>query len=239
MAGGVRSRPRERGRRDGLYQSPAEPLRSHCSKIWIWVSMPSDRPLVVPQGRVPEAISPPWAKHHHEPGRCREPAAMFFFMVITLFPLGLGPDPDPASGALRPGILWVVALLASLMVSAKLFASDFEDGSLEQLAVAPYPLSVTALAEVSAHWLATGFLLALAVAAIFGVMLGLPGEGLLTLVGQPLVGNSLSDAHWRAGQCAYGQHSSRRPAAVLAHHSAERACVDLRYHGGPGGCAGG
>ena len=54
---------------------------------------------------------------------------LFFFMVITLFPLGLGPDPTRLA-ILAPGILWVVALLASLMVSAKLFASDFEDGSL-------------------------------------------------------------------------------------------------------------
>ncbi|GIS24506.1 MAG: hypothetical protein CM15mP125_1930 [Gammaproteobacteria bacterium] len=65
---------------------------------------------------------------------------LFFFMVITLFPLGLGPDPARLA-TLAPGILWVVALLASLMVSAKLFASDFEDGSLEQLALAPYPLA--------------------------------------------------------------------------------------------------
>ena len=72
---------------------------------------------------------------------------LFFFMVITLFPLGLGPDPARLA-TLAPGILWVVALLASLMVSAKLFASDFEDGSLEQFALAHYPLAVTALAEV-------------------------------------------------------------------------------------------
>ena len=111
---------------------------------------------------------------------------LFFFMVITLFPLGLGPDPTRLA-TLAPGILWVVALLASLIVSAKLFASDFEDGSLEQLALAPYPLAVTALAEVCAHWLATGFLLAL-VSPIFGVMLGLPNEGLLTLLVSLLLG---------------------------------------------------
>ena len=75
---------------------------------------------------------------------------LFFFMVITLFPLGLGPDPARLA-TLAPGILWVVALLASLMVSAKLFASDFEDGSLEQLALAPYPLAVTALAWLEAN----------------------------------------------------------------------------------------
>ena len=111
---------------------------------------------------------------------------LFFFMVITLFPLGLGPDPARLA-TLAPGILWVVALLASLMVSAKLFASDFEDSSLEQLAVAPYPLAVTALAEVSAHWLATGFLLAL-VSPLFGLMLGLPEAGLLTLLVSLLLG---------------------------------------------------
>ena len=105
---------------------------------------------------------------------------IFFFMVITLFPLGLGPDPDRLA-TMAPGILWVVALLASLMVSTRLFASDFEDGSLEQLALAPYPLALTALAEVAAHWLATGFILAL-VSPLFGVMLGLPLDGLLALV---------------------------------------------------------
>ena len=111
---------------------------------------------------------------------------LFFFMVITLFPLGLGPDPARLA-MLAPGILWVVALLASLMVSAKLFASDFEDGSLEQLALAPYPLAVTALAEVSAHWFATGFLLAL-VSPMFGVMLGLSETGLVTLLISLLLG---------------------------------------------------
>ncbi len=101
---------------------------------------------------------------------------LFFFMVVTLFPLGLGPDPERLS-TMAPGVLWVVALLSSLMVSSKLFASDYEDGSLEQLAIAPYPLSVLVLGEVTAHWLATGFLLAV-VSPLFGVMLGLPQHGL-------------------------------------------------------------
>jgi len=105
---------------------------------------------------------------------------LFFFMVVTLFPIGLGPDPDLLA-KMAPGILWVVALLSSLMVSAKLFASDFEDGSVEQMALAPYPLAVLALAEVSAHWLATGFVLALT-APLFGIMLGLPIHALPALV---------------------------------------------------------
>ena len=55
---------------------------------------------------------------------------LFFFMVVTLFPLGLGPDPERLS-AIAPGLLWVVALLSNLMVSSKLFGSDYEDGSLD------------------------------------------------------------------------------------------------------------
>ena len=111
---------------------------------------------------------------------------LFFFMVVTLFPLGLGPDPERLS-TMAPGVLWVVALLSSLMVSSKLFASDYEDGSLEQLAIAPYPLSVLVLGEITAHWLATGFLLAV-VSPLFGVMLGLPQHGLGVLCYSLLLG---------------------------------------------------
>lgn len=113
---------------------------------------------------------------------------LFFFMVITLFPLGLGPDPQRLA-EMAPGILWVVALLSSLMVSGKLFASDYEDGSLEQLAIAPFPLAVLALGEVSAYWLATGFLLALA-SPIFALMLGLPATGIFTLMVSLLLGTT-------------------------------------------------
>ena len=88
---------------------------------------------------------------------------------------------------MAPGVLWVVALLSSLMVSSKLFASDYEDGSLEQLAIAPYPLSVLVLGEITAHWLATGFLLAV-VSPLFGVMLGLPQHGLGVLCYSLLLG---------------------------------------------------
>ena len=111
---------------------------------------------------------------------------LFFFMVVTLFPLGLGPDPERLS-TMAPGVMWVVALLSSLMVSSKLFASDYEDGSLEQLAIAPYPLSVLVLGEITAHWLATGFLLAV-VSPLFGMMLGLPQHGLGVLCYSLLLG---------------------------------------------------
>ena len=112
---------------------------------------------------------------------------LFFFMVITLFPLGLGPDPERLS-QMAPGILWVVALLASLMVSGKLFASDFEDGSLEQLCLAPQPLAILALAEVLAHWLGTGFLLSM-VSPLFAVLVGLPTQALPVLFMSLLLGS--------------------------------------------------
>ena len=60
---------------------------------------------------------------------------LFFLLVVILFPLGLGPDPERLA-LLAPGILWVVALLANLMICMRLFVDDFEDGSLEQLAMA-------------------------------------------------------------------------------------------------------
>ncbi len=80
---------------------------------------------------------------------------VFFVIVVTLFPLGIGPDP----GLLRdiaPGVLWVAALLATLLALDGLFRSDFDDGSLEQLLLSPQPLSVLVLAKVLAHWLVTG-----------------------------------------------------------------------------------
>ena len=133
---------------------------------------------------------------------------LFFFMVVTLFPLGLGPDPERLS-AIAPGLLWVVALLSNLMVSSKLFGSDYEDGSLEQLAIAPYPLSVLVMGEIAAHWLAAGFLLAV-VSPLFGIMLGLPAAGLgvlfyslilgticLTLIGA--IGSALTVSIRRGG----------------------------------------
>lgn len=120
------------------------------------------------------------------PGEIANPL-LFFVMVITLFPLGLGPDPARLR-EMAPGILWVVALLSNLTISHRLFAGDFEDGSLEQLAIAPQPLALSALAQTLAHWLLSGVTLALA-APIFGLMLGLPAAAMPTLVLSLLLGS--------------------------------------------------
>ena len=114
---------------------------------------------------------------------------LFFLLVVILFPLGLGPDPEQLS-VLAPGILWVVALLANLMICMRLFVDDFEDGSLEQLAMARVPLAIAVLPQLVAAWLASGLLLSL-VSPLFGLMLGLPMDVTPVLVASLLMGTAI------------------------------------------------
>ena len=79
----------------------------------------------------------------------------FFLIVITLFPLVIGPDPKLLS-RIAPGVAWVAALLSALLSFERLFRDDFIDGSLEQVMLTSQPLVLTALAKVLAHWLLTG-----------------------------------------------------------------------------------
>ncbi|MCI5763621.1 heme exporter protein CcmB [Actinobacillus porcinus] len=79
----------------------------------------------------------------------------FFLIVITLFPLVVGPDPN-LLGKIAGGVAWVAALLSALLSFERLFRDDFVDGSLEQLMLMAQPLAITALAKVIAHWLLTG-----------------------------------------------------------------------------------
>jgi len=80
----------------------------------------------------------------------------FFGMVSTLFPLALGPDPEQLT-ALGPGVVWVAALLSTLLSLNGLFLSDLEDGSLDQLILSPQPLPLLTLGKTVAHWLVSGF----------------------------------------------------------------------------------
>ncbi len=114
---------------------------------------------------------------------------LFFAMVVALFPLGLGPAPDQLAG-FAPGILWIIALLSNLLTSDTVFRSDFEDGSLEQLLLAPQPLFLSVLAYIGAHWLLTGLLLAL-VSPLFALMLNLPAPALGALVASLLLGTAV------------------------------------------------
>lgn len=79
----------------------------------------------------------------------------FFLIVITLFPLGIGPEPQLLA-RIAPGVVWVAALLSCLLSLERLFRDDFLDGSLEQLMLMPVPLSQIVIGKVFAHWLVTG-----------------------------------------------------------------------------------
>ena len=110
----------------------------------------------------------------------------FFLIVAVLVPLGVGPD-GAVLGRIAPGILWVAALLASLLSLDRLFALDLEDGSLDLLATAPIPLEGVVAAKALAHWVTTGLPLTIA-APVLAVMLNLPVSGYVWLVGSLAVG---------------------------------------------------
>lgn len=105
---------------------------------------------------------------------------LFFIMVVSLFPLGISPEAKLLR-VIAPGIIWVAALLAALLSLDNLFRSDFEDGTLEQLALTAYPLPLFVLAKVFAHWLMTGLPLLL-LAPLLGVLLFLPQAAMSTLL---------------------------------------------------------
>ena len=111
---------------------------------------------------------------------------IFFLIVASLFPIGVSPEPNFLS-QLAPGLLWVAALLATLLSMESLFKSDFEDGSLEQLLLSPQPLFLIVLSKVTAHWLMSGLALTL-IAPLLGVMLFLPSEGMPGLMLSLLLG---------------------------------------------------
>ena len=113
-------------------------------------------------------------------------ALFFFIIVVSLFPLGVGPEPVLLR-KLAPGVLWVAALLATMLSLPRLFADDHRDGTLEQLALAPQPLALAVIGKVLAHWLVSGLPLAL-IAPVLGIQFDLSAEALLVLTGAILLG---------------------------------------------------
>ncbi len=104
---------------------------------------------------------------------------LFFMLVTSLFPLGIGANPNLLQ-AVGPGVIWVAALLAALLSLDGVFRSDFEDGTLEQYLLSSHPVSLLVLAKVLAHWLITGLPLLL-ISPLLGVFLGLPAAGIKIL----------------------------------------------------------
>ena len=114
---------------------------------------------------------------------------LFYVIVVSLFPLASSPNPALLT-ALGPGVLWVAALLASLLALPRLFATDFADGTLEQIALSPYPLPAIVGGKVLAHWLATG-LPVVVLAPILGVQYALDADALKVVMVSLLIGTPI------------------------------------------------
>ncbi|WP_418064580.1 heme exporter protein CcmB [Sedimenticola thiotaurini] len=110
----------------------------------------------------------------------------FFVIVVSLFPLGIGPEMKTLR-LIAPGVFWVAALLASMLALERLFAVDFEDGALEQMLLTPQPLFILVLAKIVAHWLVTGLPLVL-MAPLLGLQYDLSSEALGVMVVSLLLG---------------------------------------------------
>ncbi|MBT4832881.1 MAG: heme exporter protein CcmB [Porticoccaceae bacterium] len=113
---------------------------------------------------------------------------MFFLLVSILIPLGVSPDPERLA-ELAPGMMWVMALLATLLSTEGLFATDHQDGSLEQMLIAPQLLALPVLGKVTAHWLVTGLPLTM-VSPLIGLMLSLPPVAMVPMMASLAVGTA-------------------------------------------------
>lgn len=122
---------------------------------------------------------------------------VFFVVVASLFPLGVGPEPNQLR-AMAAGVAWIAALLAALLSLPRLFSADYADGTLEQMLVSPQPLAIVVLAKIAAHWLSTGLPLTLA-APLIGMQYDLPADALLLLVASLLIGTPVLSLLGAAG----------------------------------------
>jgi heme exporter protein B len=115
---------------------------------------------------------------------------LFFIIVITLFPLGVGPEPNLLA-RMAPGIIWVAALLSTMLGLDKMFRDDYIDGTLEQMMLSPFPTSLIVFVKIAAHWTVTGLPLVI-MTPMFALLLNLESEALTAtlltlLIGTPLL----------------------------------------------------
>jgi len=111
---------------------------------------------------------------------------VFFFIVVALFPLGVGPEPNMLR-TMAPGVIWVAALLATMLSLSRLFADDYADGTLEQMLVAPQPLALMVAAKTIVHWLLSGLPLVV-LSPVLAVQLQMETDTMRTLVVSLLLG---------------------------------------------------
>lgn len=147
-----------------------EPLESPSLSLWAGFSTLVRRDLLLAMRQRSDMVNP----------------VFFFMMVVALFPLGVSPEPSQLQ-IIAPGVLWIAALLATLLSVDSLFRQDYEDGALELLLQSPHPLFVLVLGKLVAHWLSTSLPLILS-APLLAVMLFVDGHTLGVLMLSLLLG---------------------------------------------------
>lgn len=113
----------------------------------------------------------------------------FFIIVVSLFPLSVGPEMNMLR-TMAPGVVWVAALLASMLSLGRMFSSDYLDGTLEQMLLSPHSLSLLVLGKALAHWLVTGMPLVL-MAPVLGIQYDLPLDALFVLTASLFIGTPI------------------------------------------------
>jgi heme exporter protein B len=114
---------------------------------------------------------------------------LFYVIVVSLFPLATSPEKNLLS-TMGPGVLWVAALLASLLSLPRLFAADYADGTLEQIALSPHPLVALVLGKIAAHWLTSGLPIAL-LAPLLGLQYAMDGDALVVMTATLAIGTPI------------------------------------------------
>jgi heme exporter protein B len=166
---------------------------------------------------------------------------VFLLVVVTLFPLGVGPSPTLLAN-IAPGVIWIAALLATVLSLDSLFRSDFEDGTLEQMVLSGQSLALIALARTVAHWLVAGLPIVL-LSPLLAMWMNLPDEGLLILIeslaiGTPVlsligaIGGALTVSLKRGGQLlSLLVFPLYVPLLILATSAVSSAVAGLPYTG--------
>ncbi len=166
---------------------------------------------------------------------------IFLLVIVSLFPLGVGPSPQLLS-TIAPGVIWIAALLASVLSLESLFRSDYEDGTMEQFAISGQPLTMIAFAKILVHWLVAGLPIVL-IAPLLALWMNLPLEGLSVLVatlalGTPVlslvgaIGGALTVSLKRGGQLlSLLVFPLYVPLLILATNAVSAAVAGLPYNG--------
>ena len=114
---------------------------------------------------------------------------IFFVMVVSLFPMGVGPELDMLR-KMAPGVVWVAALLASMLSLGRMFSADYLDGTLEQMLLVPQSLSMLVLGKILAHWMVSGLPLVL-MAPVLGLQFDMSAQALWVLIAGLLLGTPI------------------------------------------------